>query len=51
MLVSGSAVGRKNIVVLDGSSGIIVPNNGPISEGLRKAFRDLMKQILKMLNR
>eukprot|EP00435_Cladocopium_sp_Y103_P036193 s510_g9.t1 len=44
MLVSGSAVGRKNCVMLDGSAGTIVPNDGPIAEGMRKALKDLMKQ-------
>ena len=36
MLVSGPAVGRKNCVVLDGASGTIIPNDGPIADGMRE---------------
>lgn len=44
MLVSGSAVGRKNCVLLDGTSGTIIPNDGQIASGLRSALQKLTKE-------
>ena len=44
MLVSGSAVGKKNCVLLDGKQGYIIPKSGPIANGLKKALEKLMEQ-------
>ena len=44
MLVSGSAVGRKNCVMLDGSTGTIIPNNGPIADGMRRSLKQLIQR-------
>ena len=44
LLLSGTAIGRKNYVFLDGDSGFIVPKEGKIARGMRKAFKTLVKQ-------
>ena len=44
MLVSGSAVGKKNCVMLDGASGTIIPNDGPIADGVRRSLQQLINR-------
>ena len=43
LLVSGSKVTARNMVVMDGEQGDIISRNGPIARGLRKALKDLNK--------
>ena len=44
MLASGTAVSKKNVVLLDGNSGHIIPKGGKIAQGLRASFQELLKQ-------
>ena len=44
MLVSGVAVTRKNMVVLDGDSGTIIPRHGIIAEKMAEHLEKLKKQ-------
>ena len=39
LLVSGSKVTARNLVVMDGEQGDIISKNGPIAQGLRKALK------------
>ena len=43
-LASSSAAGKKNCVTLDGASGAIAPNDGPIADGRRRSLRQLTKK-------
>ena len=43
-LVSGSAAGKKNCVMLDGASGTIIPNDGSIADGMRRSLQQLIKR-------
>ena len=47
LLVSGSKVTARNLVVMDGEQGDMVPKNGPIAHGLRKALKDLKRKFPK----
>ena len=44
MLASGSAVAKKNLVMLEGSRGTIIPKGGKIAAGLRTSLAQLLKQ-------
>ena len=44
MLVSGSAAGKKNCVFLDGDTGMIIPNDGPIADGTRRSLQQLIQR-------
>ena len=44
VLMSGSAAGKKNVVMLDGDKGYIIPRSGPIAKGLQKAFNMLCEK-------
>ena len=44
MLASGSAVTKKNTVLLSGNQGWIVPKDGKIAKGLKASFQDLLKR-------
>lgn len=43
MLASGSAVAKKNLVVLDGQGGQIIPTSGKIAVGMRGHLKKLME--------
>ena len=43
LLVSGSAVAKRNTVMISGESGWIIPNTGEIASGMEKALASLMK--------
>lgn len=44
MLASGSAVARKNMVVLEENGGHIIPKHGRIAQGMREAFDKLARK-------
>ena len=44
VLASGSAVAKKNLVMLEGSKGAIIPKGGKIAAGLRASFARLLKE-------
>ena len=43
MLASGTAVAKKNMVVLEGDKGWILPKSGKIANGMRAAFKKLVE--------
>ena len=47
LLVSGSKVTARNLVVMDGEQGDIVPKDGPIARGIRRALRSLKRKFPK----
>ena len=47
LLVSGSAVAKKNVVILDGNEGWIIPRDSKIGKGVRAARDDLINQNYK----
>ena len=47
LLVSGSKVTARNLVVMDGEQGDIVSKDGPIARGLRRALRSLKRKFPK----
>ena len=47
MLVSGSAVTKRNMVILDGSSGTIVPKTGIIAEKMAEYLEQLKRKYPK----
>ena len=47
LLVSGSKVTARNLVVMDGEQGDIVPKDGPIARGLRRALKSLKRKFPK----
>ena len=47
LLVSGSAVAKKNFVAMDGNKGYILPKDGPIAEGMRNALNQLKAKFPK----
>ncbi|CAJ1397891.1 unnamed protein product [Effrenium voratum] len=44
LLVSGSAVAKKNVVILDGNEGWIIPRDSKIGKGVRAARDNLLNQ-------
>lgn len=44
MLASGTAVSKKNVVMLMGGKGVIVPKDNRIALGLQAAYEDLVKR-------
>ncbi|CAJ1443813.1 unnamed protein product, partial [Effrenium voratum] len=47
LLVSGSAVSKKNVVILDGNEGWIIPRDSKIGKGVRATRDDLINQNYK----
>ena len=45
LLVSGSKVTARNLVVMDGEQGDIVPKDGPIARGLRRGAEEFEAQV------
>ncbi|CAK8995863.1 Retrovirus-related Pol polyprotein from transposon TNT 1-94 [Durusdinium trenchii] len=45
--IRGSKVTARNLVVMDGEQGDIVPKDGPIARGLRRALRSLKRKFPK----
>ena len=44
VLMSGSAAGKKNVVLLDGDHGYLIPRAGPIAKGMQAAFDALCRK-------